>query len=137
MEYDKHRNVLITSALAWGAWSGTADINGAAINTALYDACEFVVKTDTLGTGGTVTPTFEGSANGSTGWTPLASDSVIGTVITITAAMDDTIYRYGIVNPHSQYVRLVLDVSGTISGFGINAFALQTYGHVPIADQSV
>ncbi|MFD7860972.1 hypothetical protein [Streptomyces sp. NPDC059783] len=94
---------------------GTA--NGVAVdrvvNGGMQDAV-VIVSTGTV-TDGSTAVAVQDSADGSTGWQPVAASQLQGTPPTIVAANDDLVYEVG-VRASRRYLRVVAVTTGSTTG---------------------
>lgn len=120
-----HTRCLSRLALASAArTNGTA--NGATIDLAVYGnhfrTAMFVITTATI-TDGTHAVTLEHSNNG-TDWTAAPAARRQGSLPSIVAADDDTVFQVGYVVGTERYVRLVATTSGATTGGVFSAVAV-------------
>lgn len=91
-----------------------------------------VVSTGTI-TDGSHAVTVQESADGSTGWTNVASENLQGSLPTVVAANDDTMFEVG-VRPTKRYLRAVATSTGsTTGGVFACAFILGRPRNLPIS----
>lgn len=149
---DLHSNVKAVEALR--AATRTADVNGADVNLAGYEACEFVASIgqsgDTLS--GSVYATIEmeeadDNGSGSAGsYTDVAAADIIGgngattngEAVRIDATTEDRqVYRFGYIG-QKKFVRVVYNVTGThTNGTPVAICAvLGKPRHAPVANQT-
>lgn len=94
---------------------GTA--NGTAVDRLVsggtFDAV-LVVTTGTI-TDGSHAVKAQESDDGSTGWTDVASENLQGSLPTVVAANDDTVFEFGL-RPTKRYLRAVATTTGSTTG---------------------
>ena len=105
-EFDLHHNCKVAMAITPVAATAIAD--GSDINTLGYESAEFLIVAGTLGTG-TIDFTMQhadddGSGSADT-YANVAAADMIGTLPTILATEDDTVYRCGY-KGSKQWIRL-------------------------------
>lgn len=100
--------------------------NGTTVDLGVYGndfrSVMFVVSTGTV-TDGTHAITMQDSPDG-TNWTAVAAGKRQGSLPSILAANDDTLYQFGYIVDANQYVRLVATTSGATSGGAFSAVAI-------------
>ncbi|MCX4780061.1 hypothetical protein [Streptomyces sp. NBC_01264] len=84
-----------------------------AVNGGMQDAM-VIVSTGTV-TDGSHAITIQDSADGSTGWTAVAADQIQGSLPTVVAANDDTVYTFGVLASR-RYLRVVATTSTATTG---------------------
>lgn len=104
--------------------------NGAAVDTRGWRVASLIVVSGAM-TDGSVAVTIQDSADGSTGWSNIASTALQGSLPTIADTNDDTVYEVGVIpDPTRPYLRAVATVSGATSG-GLTAAVFMLAGGVP------
>lgn len=102
----------------------TAGVNGETVDLRGCDSVAFAVSVGAItGSGGDATVTLEESADGSTGWTAVDSDDILGTEPTLAA---DTAYQFGYIGGE-RYVRAVFGL-GTETNVAVSVTAAK--GHL-------
>lgn len=94
---------------------GTA--NGVAVDRALNGGMQdavVLISTGTI-TDGSHAIAIQDSADGSTGWAPVAADQIQGAAPTIVAANDDTVFTFGVLASR-RYLRVVAVTSTSTTG---------------------
>ena len=131
---------LYDSSLARVALASAARTNGTANGTTVdlgvfgndFRTVMFVVVTGTI-TDGTHTVSMQDSPDGTT-WTAVAANRVQGSLPTIAAADDDTVFSFGYTAGTQQYVRLVVVTAGATTGGVFSAMAILSGGNIsPVA----
>lgn len=116
---------LVLPALDYGVRDSSEASNGITVDTAAYKnnfrSVMFIVSAATI-TDGTHAVTAEESANGSD-WTVIPSARVQGTLPSIGADDDDTVYSFGVI-PNQRYVRIVVTDADSTDGGAISAVAV-------------
>lgn len=119
-----YNHCLVRTALPSAArTNGT--VNGATVDLGVFGndfrTVMFVVSTATV-TDGSHAITMQDSPDG-TAWTAVAAGFRQGSLPTIVAADDDTLFTFGYIVGTNQYVRLVVATTGATTGgvFGANA----------------
>lgn len=84
-----------------------------AVNGGMQDAV-VIVSTGTI-TDGSHAITIQDSADGSTGWTAVAADQIQGSLPTVVAANDDTVFTFGVLASR-RYLRVVATTSTSTTG---------------------
>lgn len=113
--------------------NGTA--NGTTVDTGIYGndfrTVLFVVSTGTI-TDGSHAITVQDSNDGSS-WATADAGNIQGSLPTVVAANDDTLFEFGYI-PAKQYVRLVVTTSGATTGGVFSAVAvLSEASNTPVA----
>lgn len=104
--------------------NGTA--NGATVDLGVYGndfrTVLFVIAAATI-TDGSHAITLQESTDG-TAWTTVPAEKRLGSLPTIIAANDDTLFEFGYVVGTAQYVRLVATTTGATTGGEFGAVAV-------------
>jgi hypothetical protein len=105
-------------------------VNGATVDLGLYGndfrTVLFIVSTGTI-TDGSHAITMQDSPDGTT-WTAVPASRRQGSLPTIVAANDDTVFEFGYIVGTNQYVRLVATTSGSTTGGAFSAVAVCSEG---------
>lgn len=120
-----YNNTLVVAALASAArTNGT--VNGTTVDLGAFGndfrSVMFIVSTATV-TDGTHAITMQDSPDG-TNWTAVPAAKRQGSLPTVLAANDDTLYQFGYIVGTNQYVRLVATTTGATTGGVYSAVAV-------------
>lgn len=130
-----YNHTLVQAALA-SAVRTNGTVNGITVDLGVYGndflSAMFIVSTGTI-TDGTHAITMQDSPDG-TNWTAVAAGYRQGSLPSILAANDDTVYQFGYIVGSNQYVRVVATTSGATSGGAFSVVAvLSEAGSTPVA----
>jgi hypothetical protein len=119
-------NACLTRVALTSAARTNGTVNGTTVDLGVFGndfrTVMFVVSTGTI-TDGSHAFTVQESADGSS-WGNAASASVQGSLPTVVAADDDTVFQFGYIVGSLQYVRIVATTSGATTGGIFSATAV-------------
>ncbi|WP_454199585.1 hypothetical protein [Nocardia sp. Marseille-Q1738] len=105
-------------------------VNGTTVDLGVFGndfrSVLFIVSTGTI-TDGSHAITMQDSPDG-TNWTTVPASQRQGSLPTIVAANDDTLFEFGYIVGTNQYVRLVATTSGATTGGVFSAVAVLSEG---------
>lgn len=136
MEHEIHSRMKVVHCVAPAAIA--ANTNGASIDTAGHESCEFVFHVGTAMVGGGFAVTLQESDTGSFGGeeTAVPAANIIGELPSIAIADANKVFRVGSIGK-KRYQRPVLTETGTITGGVIGCVAILMHPkEAPVADQS-
>ncbi len=120
-----YNDTLVRQALT-SAVRTNGTVNGTTVDLGIFAndfrSAMFVITTGTI-TDGSHAITMEDSPDG-TNWTAVSAERVQGSLPTIVAADDDTVFQFGYIVGTAQYVRIVATTSGATSGGAFSAVAI-------------
>jgi hypothetical protein len=124
---DLKNDILISNLLNIGAITTNTTTTSEKIDTKGYNSLTFGFYTGTI-TDGIYTPSFEGSNDGTTNWTVLGSDELLGTIAnaTLTATSDTLIKTIGIASRYRYYRAKIVSTSITTGGT-LGIFCILSY----------
>jgi hypothetical protein len=129
-------NSCLTQTAFTSATRTNGTVNGATVDLGVFGndfrTVLFVVSTGTI-TDGSHAITMQDSPDG-TNWTTVPAAARQGSLPTIVAANDDTLFEFGYIVGTNQYVRLVATTTGATGGGVYSAVAvLSGAGTSPVA----
>jgi hypothetical protein len=130
-----YNNCLVKPALPSAARTN-AVVNGTTVDVGVFAndfrTVMFIVSTATI-TDGSHAFTMQDSPDGTT-WTAVPAAKRQGSLPTVVAADDDTLFTFGYVVDTNQYVRLVVTTTGATTGGVFSAVAVMSEGtFAPVA----
>lgn len=136
MKRSLYNNTLVRQAMVSSIHVNGA-VNGVAVDAGIFAndfrALMFIVSTHTI-TDGTHAFTVQESADGSTAWTNVPAERIQGTLPSVLAANDDTVYQFGATVEDKQFFRVVATTSGATTGGVYSAVAVMDSGSTsPVA----
>lgn len=131
---DLHHNIAAVLALAFAAIASDTTTSGEIVDTAGYEAIEFILSANTITDGAYAVQIWQSDDSGMAGAVQVTGDELLGDA-DFAATDDDTVKRIGSVGK-KRYQQLRVVSAGVTTGvdiFGAVA-ALGAPHHAPVAD---
>lgn len=130
---DLHNKCLVANALA-AATLTTGTTSGIIVDTASFEALEFVLQSGTITDGAFAVTLEEGDDSGLSDAADVVAAEMLGDA-SFAATDDDSVKRVGYIGK-KRYVRLKIVATGATTGGPFAAMGLLAFGaHQPVANQ--
>lgn len=102
-------------------------VNGTAVDMGVFNndfrTVMFAIFAGTV-TDGTHAVTVEESADGSTAWTAMPADKILGTLPSLVSGSSNLSFQFGVIPQSKQFLRIVVTTSGATTGGIFTAVAV-------------